>query len=68
MEQTKLVRIIEQKNERLENDAICTAAMIIESIAKEQRKIEDSKAAIAALREELAVLEVKQLDPAAILG
>ena len=68
MNQDKLKQIIADKNERLEDDALRTAACLIEMIAKEQKEISARTENILKLRRELAELEVTQLDSTAILG
>ena len=68
METTKLTKIIDRKNERLEEEALNQAAHLIEAIARQQRLIVEANDAIAQHRKELAALQVEQLDPIAILG
>ena len=67
MDRSKLTRLIEQKNERKEDDALRQASQIIDAIAREQQQIVKSNETIVALRKELADLEIEQIDPTAIL-
>lgn len=68
MEQAKLRKIIDDKNERLEDNALRTAATIIDNIAFEQKNIANATERIIELRKELATLQIEQIDPATILG
>lgn len=68
METDKLRKIIADKNERKEQDALRTAETIIEAIVRQQANILASQENIAELRKELAQLEVVQLDPSIVLG
>jgi hypothetical protein len=68
MDQEKLRKIIADKNDRLEDNALHTAACLIEGIAQEQKKIEASQTRIAELRKELTTLTVDELNADAILG
>lgn len=68
MNQEKLLKIIDDKNNRREDEALRNAADIIDAIAREQQAIVVSTGRIRQLRDDLARLEVEQLDPTAILG
>ena len=68
MEATKLHKIVAEKNERLERDALHTAERIIDQIAEQQRVIAEANDKIVELRKELGDLTVQQLDTKAILG
>ena len=68
MDTEKLRQIIQDKNEQRERVAVHTAEEIIESVVREQKIIVDAQARISRLREELARLQVDQLDPQTILG
>lgn len=67
MDTAKLQRIIERKNERLEDTAVRTADALIEGIIGQQRRIKEAEEAIVELRKELASLEISQLDADEIL-
>lgn len=68
MDSDKLNSIIERKNDHLEQDALNEASNLIDLITREQGIIEYSNNRIAEYRARLTALEVKQLDPKAILG
>ena len=68
MDQSKLKKIIDEKNERREEDVLRDAARVIEQIAKYQQDIKELNERIVELRKELAALEVERLDPSTILG
>ena len=68
MDQTKLKKIIEEKNEQRERSTLHTAEGLIEAIVNEQKKIAISNERIVELRNELAALRVEQLDPSVVLG
>ena len=67
MDASKLARIIERKNEQLEDNTVRQAELIIEGIVRRQKDIAKANEEITELRAELAALEVPQLDPATIL-
>lgn len=68
MDISKIQQIIKDKNEQRERVAVRTAEDIIESIIKEQHAVTSAQERIKALREELAKLQVEQIDQSAILG
>jgi DNA repair exonuclease SbcCD ATPase subunit len=68
MTRDKLNTLIQQKNERLERDALHSAEQLIDSIAAEQKRIVEANERIAKLREELKQLSISQMDAEAILG
>lgn len=68
MEDSKLRQLIDDENERLEEEALRDARNIIQSIVKEQQKIRDAQSAIVEYRKELKDLGVEVVDPTAVLG
>jgi hypothetical protein len=68
MDANRLNRIIDDKNQQLESDALRDAAHLIESIAYEQLQITKAEARIAELRKQLTELNIPQLDGKQILG
>ena len=68
MDSNKLRAIIRDKNEAREGKAADQAERIIENIVSQQACIATAQAKIKELREELAALQVEELDPSAILG
>lgn len=68
MERSKLQQIVKDKNERLERDATRNAESLIDEIAKEQERVQQSNSRIAELRKQLKELEIKQHDESVLLG
>ncbi len=68
MKSEQIQQIISEKNEQRERQIVRSAEDIIENIVREQQAIAASAARIQAFREELAKLQVEELDPTAILG
>lgn len=68
MTNDKLSEIIQEKNERLERDAVDRARRIIDQIAEYQSAKVDAETKIIALRDELKKLEIVRVEPTSILG
>lgn len=68
MDNKKLINIIENKNEQLEQNALRTAVFLIEAIVTNQKNIAKAEKNIEELRTELAELEVKTIDAKTVLG
>ena len=68
MDRETVHQLVADKNKELERSALRSAEEIINNIASEQGKIEQSQKRLAELRKELKELEVKQIDAKAILG
>lgn len=68
MEKQTVHQIVAEKNHALEQDALRTAATLIEQIAKEQSIIADAEYRISEYRKKLIALEVTQIDANKILG
>lgn len=68
MEQDKLKKIIDDRNEDLEREALRNAEGIIREISNEQKRVSDSQARISELRKQLKELSVEQLSHDDILG
>lgn len=68
MDANKLQQIIDQKNERLEREAVYTAEEHIDQILKLNDVIESAKKAILEHQAALKALEVKTVDAKAIIG
>ena len=68
MEKATIHRLVSDKNKELERATLRSAESIIEQITKEQGTVASAQKRIAELREQLKALEVKQINPAEILG
>lgn len=61
-------KIIQRKNEDLEQEAVAEARSLIDAIGSYQRAIAETEKQIADCRKRLAELEIAQLDATKILG
>lgn len=68
MERDKIESIIQDKNDKLERNALGRAGDIISTIAANQESIAALERANERLREELKSLKIQQLDTKVILG
>lgn len=68
MDAGKLNELVARKNEQLEEEALNHARQIINDIAREQQRVQDSAKRISELQAELKALNITSLDPKTILG
>lgn len=67
MENSIIQNLVDERNKRLEKDALNSATDIIDEIVSEQNLIKLSQNRITQLRKQLTSLEIEQLDAKIIL-